>query len=77
MGTWNLILNFLSLLILVVHTLSLKNASDATLASLSVSIYPRLRPRWRTIIREKLCDTENNVSNTFSFKIVAMNLESN
>ena len=66
-GTWNLILNFFSLLILVVHTLSLKNPSDATLASLSISIYPRWRPRWRTIIREKLCDTENNVSNPFSF----------
>ena len=66
-GTWNLILNFFSLLILVVHTLSLKNLSDATLASLSVLIYPRWRPRWRTIIREKLCDTENNVSNPFSF----------
>ena len=30
-----------SLLILVVHTLSLKNPSDATLASLSILIYPR------------------------------------
>ena len=62
-----MILNFFSLLILVVHTLSLKNPSDATLASMSISIYPRWRPRWRTIIREKMCDTENNVSNPFSF----------
>ena len=49
-----MILNFFSLLILVVHILSLKNPSDATLASLSISIYPRWRPRWRTIIREKI-----------------------
>ena len=35
-----------SLLILVVHTLSLRNQSDATLASLSISIYPRWYPRW-------------------------------
>ena len=62
-----MILNFFSLLILVVHTLFLKNPSDATLASLSISIHPRWRQRWRTIIREKLCDTENNVSNPFSF----------
>ena len=43
--TWNLILNFFSLLILVVHTMSLKNPSDATLASLIVLIYPRWRTR--------------------------------
>ena len=42
-----------SLLILVVHILSLKNPSDATLVSLSISIYPRWRPRWRPIISEK------------------------
>ena len=45
-----MILNFFSLLILVVHTLSLKNPSDATLALLSISIYPRWRPRLRPII---------------------------
>ena len=33
--------------------LSLKNPSDATLASLSFLIYPRLHPRWRPIISEK------------------------
>ena len=43
--TWNLILNFFSLWILVVHILSLKNPSDATLASLSISICSRWRPR--------------------------------
>ena len=48
-------LKLFSLLILVVHTLSLKNPSDATLASLSISIYPRWRPRWRTIVSEKNC----------------------
>ena len=42
-----------SLLILVVHLLSLKNPSDATLASLSISIYLRWRLRWRPIISEK------------------------
>ena len=52
--TWNLILNFFSLLILVVHTLSLKNPSDATLASLSISIYPRWRLRRRPILSEKI-----------------------
>ena len=51
--TWNLILNFFSLLSLVVHTLSFKNPSDATLASLSISIHPRWRPRLRTLISEK------------------------
>ena len=39
-----------SLLIMVVHTLSVKIPSDATLASLSISIYPRWRPRWKPII---------------------------
>ena len=48
-----MILSFFSLLILVLHILSLKNSSDATLASLSISIYPRWRPRWRQIISEK------------------------
>ena len=48
--TWNLILNFFSLLMLVVYTLSLKNPNDATLASLSISIYPRWHPRWRPVI---------------------------
>ena len=43
-----------SLLILVVHTLCLNNLSDATLTSLSISIYPRWCPRWRTIISEKI-----------------------
>ena len=61
--TWNLILNFFSLLILVVYTLSLKNPSDATLASLSISIYPRWRPRWRPIICENIVRYGKNVSN--------------
>ena len=52
--TWNLILNFLSLCILVVHILSLKNPSDATLASLSISIYSRWHPRWRQSISLKI-----------------------
>ena len=43
-----------SLLILVVHTMSLKNPSDATLALLSHLIYPRWRPRWRPIISETI-----------------------
>ena len=54
----NLILSFFSLLILVVHILSLKYPSDATLASLSISIYSRWRPRWRPIISKKMCDME-------------------
>ena len=49
-----MILNFFSLLILVEYTLSLKNPSDATLASLSVSVYPRWPPRWRPIISENI-----------------------
>ena len=53
-----------SWLILVVHILSLKNLSDATLASLSISIYPRWRPRWRPIINEN-CVIWKNVSNPF------------
>ena len=47
---WNLVLNFFSLWILVVHILSLKNPSDATLASLSISIYSRWCPRWTPIM---------------------------
>ena len=62
-----MILNFFSLLILVVHTLSLKNPSDATQASLSISIYPRWRPKWRPIIREKYVMRKKNVPNPFSF----------
>ena len=42
-----------SLLILVVHAWSLKDPSDATLASLSIPINPRWRPRWSPIISEK------------------------
>ena len=49
-----LVLNFFSLMILVVHILSLKNPSDATLASLSISIYSRWRTRWRQIKSEKV-----------------------
>ena len=30
----------------------LENPSDATLTSLSISIYPRWRPRWRPIINK-------------------------
>ena len=59
-------LNFFSFLILVVHTISVKNPSDATLASLSISINPRWRPRWRPIIVKK-CAIWKNVSNLFSF----------
>ena len=44
--TWNLILKFFSLLILVVQTLYLMNPTDATLASLSVLKYLRWRRRW-------------------------------
>ena len=43
-----------SLLILVFHALSLKNPSDTTLASLSIAIYPKWRPRWRPIISENI-----------------------
>ena len=41
-----------SLLILIVFAMPLKNPSDVTLASLSISIYQRWRPRWRPIISE-------------------------
>ena len=72
-----MILNFFSLLILVLHILSLKNPSDATLASLSISIYPRWRPRWRPIISEKIVRYRKNVSNPFfPLKLIAMKLES-
>ena len=47
--TWNLILKFFSLLILVVGALYLMNPTDATLASLSVSKYSRRRPRWPSV----------------------------
>ena len=76
--TWNLLLKFFSLLILVVHTLTLKNPSDATLASLSTLLYPRWRPRWKPIISEnivwygKWC-----LKPIFFLKLYAMKLESN
>ena len=47
--TWNLILKFFSLLILVVEAFYLKNPTDATLASLSVFKYSRWRPRWPSV----------------------------
>ena len=47
--TWNLILKFFSLLILVVEALYLMNPSHATLASLSVLKYSRWRPRWPSV----------------------------
>ena len=75
--TWNLILNFFSLLILVVHTLSLNNPSDATLQLLSISIYPRWRPRWRQIISEKIIWCGKMSQTHFSLKLLAMKLESN
>ena len=71
-----MILNFFSLLILVVHMLSLKNPSDATLASLSISIYLKWRPRWRPIIIEKMCDMVKMSKPIFSLKLKAMKLES-
>ena len=69
-----MILNFFSLLILVVHILSLNNPSDATLASLSISIYPRWRPRWRQIISEKKIGMEKCLRPIFSLKLLAMKL---
>ena len=64
-------------MILVVHTLSLKNPSDATLVSLTISIYPRWRPRWRTIISEKIVWYGKNVSKPICIlKLLAMKLES-
>ena len=47
--TWNLILKFFSLLILVVGALHSMNPSDATLASLSVLKYSRWRLRWPSV----------------------------
>ena len=47
--TWNLILKFFSLLILVVEALYLMNPTDATLASLSVLKYSRWRPKWPSV----------------------------
>ena len=70
-----MILFFFSLLILVVHTLSLKNLSDATLASLSISIYPRWRPIWKPLKVKILCDTENMSQTHFILKLYAMKLE--
>ena len=49
--------------------MSLKNPSDANLASLSISIYPRWRSRWRPIISE-------NIELIFFRKLLAMELES-
>ena len=66
-----MILNLISFLILVVHILSVKNPSDATLASLSISIYPRWCPRWRSIISEKNCVIWKYVSNLFTPSIVS------
>ena len=71
-----MILNFFSLLILVVHILSLTNPSDATLTSLSISIYPRWRPRWRKIISKKLRDMEKCLKPIFFLKLLAMKFES-
>ena len=47
--TWNLILKFFSLLILVVEALYLMNPTDATLSSLSVLKYSRWRPKWPSV----------------------------
>ena len=47
--TWNLILKFFSLLILVVEALYIMNPTDATLASLSVLKYSRWHPRWPSV----------------------------
>ena len=58
------------------HILSLKNPSDATLASLSILIYPRWRPRWMPIISEKMCDMEKCLKPIFFLKLLAMKLES-
>ena len=71
-----MILNFFSFLILVVHTLSLKNPSDATLVSLSISIYPRWRPRWRPIISVNIVCMEKCLKLIFLLKLLAMTLKS-
>ena len=47
--TWNLILKFFPLLILVVEALYLMNPTDATLASLSVLKYSTWRPKWPSV----------------------------
>ena len=65
-----------SLLILVVYILSLKNPNDATLASMSLSIYPRWRPRRKPIISEKNCNMKKCLKPIFSLKLIAMKLES-
>ena len=62
--TWNYILNFFFFVDSGSAYIVLENPSDATLASLSISIYPRWRPRWRPIISEKMYNVEN-VSNPF------------
>ena len=68
-----MILNFFSLSILVAHTLSLNNPSDATLVSLSIWIYLRWRPRRMPILSEKikLCDTEKCLKPLLFSKIVS------
>ena len=72
-----MILNFFSLWILVVHILSLINPRDATLASLSISIYSRWRPRWKPIISKKNCVIwKKCLQPIFSLKLLAMTLES-
>ena len=65
-----------SLLILVVHTLALKIPSDATLASLSISIYSKWRPRWRPIISEKNVGYGKMSPTSFFLKLLAMKMES-
>ena len=54
-----------SLLILVVHTLSLDNPSEAVQASLSISIYLRWRSRLRQNINKEKYGIKKNVSNPF------------
>ena len=51
--TWNLILKFFSMSILVVEALYLMNPTDATLASLSVLKYSRWRPRWPSVLYDQ------------------------
>ena len=58
--------------------MSLKNLSDATLASLRILKYPRLCPTWRPIIFEKkMCDMEKVSQTIFFLGLFAMMLESN
>ena len=54
LGGHELDFKLFSLLILVMHTLSLNYPSNATLASLSISIYHRWRPKWGPIISEEV-----------------------